>query len=213
VVSPDGVVLEAPNRGWYDVDLAGRLADAIDVPTYVANDANAAALGELAAGEPDRSLLLIKVGHGVGAGLILDGQLVLGEHFAAGELGHVVVDPRGDDCACGLRGCLETVIAAPLLRKRLAGSEASDRVRAAAGRRLGVALAPVVSTLNLHEVVLSGPPELLDEHFRDAALQTVRDRTLRSVGDYVEVRLSALGEDDVHFGAARLVLDRELGVA
>jgi predicted NBD/HSP70 family sugar kinase len=213
VVSPDGVVLEAPNRGWYDVDLAGRLADAIDVPTYVANDANAAALGELAAGEPDRSLLLIKVGHGVGAGLILDGQLVLGEHFAAGELGHVVVDPRGDDCACGLRGCLETVIAAPLLRKRLAGSEASDRVRAAAGRRLGVALAPVVSTLNLHEVVLSGPPELLDEHFRDAALQTVRDRTLQSVGDYVEVRLSALGEDDVHFGAARLVLDRELGVA
>jgi predicted NBD/HSP70 family sugar kinase len=105
------------------------------------------------------------------------------------------------------------VIAAPLLRKRLAGSEASDRVRAAAGRRLGVALAPVVSTLNLHEVVLSGPPELLDEHFRDAALQTVRDRTLQSVGDYVEVRLSALGEDDVHFGAARLVLDRELGVA
>jgi predicted NBD/HSP70 family sugar kinase len=213
VVSPDGVVLEAPNRGWYDVDLAGRLADAIDVPTHVANDANAAALGELAAGEPDRSLLLIKVGHGVGAGLVLDGHLVLGEHFAAGELGHVVVDPRGDDCACGLRGCLETVIAAPLLRRRLAGSDSPERVRAAAGRRLGVALAPVVSTLNLHEVVLSGPPELLDERFRSAALDTVRDRTLRSVGADVEVRLTSLGEDDVHLGAARLVLDRQLGVS
>lgn len=213
VVSPEGVVVEAPNRGWFDVDLAGRLADAVDVPTHVANDANAAALAQLAAGEPDRSLLLIKVGQGVGAGLVLDGQLVMGEHFAAGELGHVVVDPRGDDCACGLRGCLETVIAAPLLRARLAGSDSPDRVKAAAGRRLGAALAPVVSTLNLHEVVLSGPPELLDERFRTAALDTVRERTLRSIGDHVEVRLTSLGEDDVHLGAARLVLDRELGVA
>jgi predicted NBD/HSP70 family sugar kinase len=213
VVTPEGVVLEAPNLGWFDVDLAHRLADAIDVPTYVANDANAAALGELAAGEPDRSLILVKVGLGVGAGLVLDGQLVLGERFAAGEIGHVVVDPRGDQCACGLRGCLETVLATPLLRKHLAEAESPAKVRAGAGRRLGVALAPVVSTLNLGEVVLSGPAELLDDRFRKAALDTIRDRTLGSVGDNVEVRLTSLGDDDVHLGAARLVLDRELGVA
>lgn len=213
VVAPDGVVLEAPNLGWFDLDLARRLGDAIDVPTHVANDANAAALGELAVGDSDRSLILVKVGQGVGAGLVLDGQLVLGERFAAGEIGHVVVDPRGDECACGLRGCLETVIAAPLLRRRVTASDAPDKVRAAAGRRLGVALAPVVSTLNLGEVVVSGPPELLDAGFRKAARDTIRERTLRSVGDNVDVTLSSLGEDDVHLGAARLVLDRELGVA
>ena len=83
---------------------------------------------------------------------------------------------------------------------------ASDKVRAAAGRRLGVALAPVVSTLNLGEVVVSGPPELLDAGFRKAARDTIRERTLRSVGDNVDVTLSSLGEDDVHLGAARLVL-------
>ena len=213
VVTPDGVIVEAPNLGWFELDLSRRLSDAIDVVTHVANDANAAALGELAAGEPDRSLFLIKVGHGVGAGLVLDGQLVLGERFAAGEIGHVVVDPRGDECACGLRGCLETVIAAPLLRRHLAEADKPGRVRTNAGRRLGVALAPVVSTLNLREVVLSGPPELLDDAFRSAALDTVRDRTLPAVGDNVEVRLTSLGEDDVHLGAARLVLDRELGVS
>ena len=114
---------------------------------------------------------------------------MLGERFAAGEIGHVVVDPRGDECACGLRGCLETVIAAPLLRRHLAEADKPGRVRTNAGRRLGVALAPVVSTLNLREVVLSGPPELLDDAFRSAALDTVRDRTLPAVGDNVEVRL------------------------
>jgi predicted NBD/HSP70 family sugar kinase len=208
------VVLEAPNLAWEGVDLAGHLADTIDGPAHVANDANAAALGELGLGGPaDRSLFLIKVGHGVGAGLVIDGQIVLGDRYAAGEIGHVVVEPRGDHCACGRRGCLETVIAAPFLRQRLAASSEEAKVRQAAGRRLGVALAPVVSTLNLREIVLSGPLDVLDRTFRDSALEAVRERTMPAVGDNVEIRSTSLGEDDVHLGAARLVLDRELGVA
>jgi predicted NBD/HSP70 family sugar kinase len=214
VVAPDGVVLEAPNLAWDGVDLAGHLTSVLDVPTHVANDANAAALGELGlGGSADRSLFLIKVGQGVGAGLILDGQLVLGERFAAGEIGHVVVEPRGDRCACGRRGCLETVIAAPLLRRRLNGATDEAKVRQAAGRRLGIALAPVVSTLNLREIVVSGPLDLLDATFRDGALDAVRERTMPTVGESVEIRPTSLGEDDVHLGAARLVLDRELGVS
>jgi predicted NBD/HSP70 family sugar kinase len=215
VVTTEGVVLEAPNLGWEGVDLAGHLADVLDVPSHVANDANAAALGELGlgGGPADRSLLLIKVGHGVGAGLVIDGQLVLGDRFAAGEIGHVVVDPRGDHCACGRRGCLETVIAAPFLRQRLARAGDESKVRQAAGRRLGVALAPVVATLNLREIVLSGPLDVLDSTFRQSALEAVRERTMPAVGENVEIRPTSLGEDDVHLGAARLVLDRELGVA
>ena len=214
VVSPDGVVLEATNLAWDGLDLAGHLTGALGAPAHVANDANAAALGELGISEPEgRSLFLVKVGQGVGAGLVLDGQLVLGDRFAAGEIGHVVVDPRGEPCACGRRGCLETVIAAPFLRQRLASSESELRVRSTAGRRLGVALAPVISTLNLREIVLSGPIDLLDHTFRSAALAAVRDRTMPAVGDNVELRLASLGEDDVHLGAARLVLDRELGVS
>src|SRR5829696_3306511 len=81
VVDPHGVVLEAPNLDWFGVDLAGHLAAAFpDVPTWVANDANVAALGELAVGESsERSLFLVKVGQGVGAGLVVEGQLVLGD--------------------------------------------------------------------------------------------------------------------------------------
>jgi predicted NBD/HSP70 family sugar kinase len=218
VVDPAGVVLEAPNLGWQTLDLADRLAADVPWPVHVANDANAAALAELTFGEaPDRNLLLVKIGQGVGAGVIVDGRLVLGTHFAAGEIGHVVVDPRGHRCACGRTGCLETAVAAPLLRQRLAAvdgdAHAARRVLVTAGRRLGEALAPVVSTLNLRQVVLSGPLDVLDEAFRRAALAAIRRRTMPAVGEYVDLRFSSLGEDDVLLGAAVLVLDRELGIA
>jgi predicted NBD/HSP70 family sugar kinase len=185
----------------------------VALPVHVANDANAAVLGELGlGGAADRSLFVLKVGQGVGAGLVLDGHLVVGDRFAAGEIGHVVVDPDGEACACGLTGCLETVLAAPRLRRRSrAGDPAAERT--AAGSRLGEALAPVISTLNLREVVLSGPLDVLDETFRAAALAAIRARTMPAVGDNVDLRFSSLGEDDVLLGAAMLVLDRELGVA
>jgi predicted NBD/HSP70 family sugar kinase len=208
VVDPAGTVLEAPNRGWHGLDLAARLQADLGVPVHVANDANAAALGELTVGGPaDRSLLTIKIGHGVGAGVVLDGHLVVGDRFAAGEIGHVIVDPDGEPCACGRTGCLETAIAAPRLRR------GNGAARAYAGQLLGEALAPVISTLNLREVVLSGPLDVLDETFRAAALTAMRARTMPAVGEHADIRFSSLGEDDVLLGAAALVLDRELGVA
>ncbi|MGH9116537.1 MAG: ROK family protein [Acidimicrobiales bacterium] len=214
VVDARGTVAEAPNLAWFGIDLAGRLAAVLPCPVHVANDANAAVLGERTFGDASEpSLLLVKVGHGVGAGVVIDGHLVLGDRFAAGEIGHVVVDGRGDECACGRRGCLETAIAAPLLRARLETAASPTRVLTAAGTSLGIALAPVVSTLNLHDVVLSGPLDVLDEPFRRAALETIRRRTMPAVGENVDLRFSALGEDDVLLGAAVLVLDRELGIS
>ncbi|HEX6165191.1 MAG TPA: ROK family transcriptional regulator [Acidimicrobiales bacterium] len=213
VVDPRGTVLEAPNLAWHGLDLAAGLDAGLGVPVHVANDANAIALAELGLSEPpERSLLVVKVGHGVGAGLVLDGHLVVGDRFAAGEIGHVVVDPNGEACACGRTGCLETVIAAPRLRRRSGQGDAVAE-HTAAGHRLGEALAPVISTLNLREVVLSGPLDVLDETVRAAALDAIRARTMPAVGDNVDLRFSSLGEDDVLLGAAMLVLDRELGVA
>lgn len=224
VVQPEGVVLEAPNLGWFERDLASILAIRLGAgPVHVANDANAAALGELSlGGPPGRSLLLVKVGHGVGAGLVIDGHLVVGERFAAGEIGHVVADAEGEQCVCGRRGCLEAAIAAPLLRKRLAAASAGrddapalaeKAVLSQAGGLLGRVLAPVVGALNLREVVLSGPLDVLGDTFRRSALSAMQHRTMPAVGESVDVRLTQLGEDDVLLGAAMLVLDQELGIA
>ncbi|PZA20809.1 ROK family protein, partial [Modestobacter versicolor] len=226
VIDHAGTVVQAPNRGWYDVPLAALLHEALGVPVHVANDANTAALGEFTyGGASDTGLLVLTVGEGVGAGIVLDGALVQGHEHAAGELGHVTaVDERDDvdhaplgrpaPCACGRMGCLETVLSVPAMRRRTAGQDAAgaDTALAAVGRRLGIVLAPVVSAMNLAEVVLSGPRELLDGPLREAALAALQERTMPAISSHVELRMTSLGEDGVLSGAAVLVLSGQLGV-
>jgi len=86
-------------------------------------------------------------------------------------------------------------------------------VLAEVGTRLGEVLAPVVAALNLHEIVLSGPAELLDGPLLDAADRTIRERTMPISSTGLAVRTSKLGEDVVVVGAAVLVLAGELGVS
>ena len=216
VVDRRGVVLQAPNLGWTGVALADDLRAALDTPVHVLNDANAAALGVHSFGGADGSgSLVLTVGGGVGAGLLLEGRLLVGERSAAGELGHVTVTDDGEPCSCGRTGCLETVLAVPRLRRRLAeaGDRERDAVLADAGRLLGAALAPVVATLDLREVVLSGPVDLLDGALRDALVATIRRRTFAVDAHDLVVRLSPLGDDVGLVGAAATVLAAELGVA
>lgn len=224
IVDGTGTVLEAPNRDWYGVPLAERLGAALGLPVHVANDADTAALGEFTYGGGTGSgLMALTVGQGVGAGIVLDGALVAGHANAAGELGHVTaVDERDDDgplgpaqpCACGRTGCLETLLAVPALRRRLAGLDAAaaDAALAAVGRRLGTVLAPVVSALNLAEVVLCGPAELLDGQLRNAAFAAVAERTMPVTSRDLTLRMTTLGEAAPLSGAAVLVLSGQLGV-
>ncbi|WP_432457990.1 ROK family transcriptional regulator [Cellulomonas iranensis] len=220
VIDDAGRVVEAPNRGWYDVPLASRLSAALGVPVHVANDANTRALGEYTYGGADPSTMIVTVGQGVGAGLLVDGALVRGRGHAAGEIGHVTVvddDTPGEapqPCACGRAGCLETVLSAPALRRRTAGlaPEDADAALASVGRTLGRCLAPVVSALNLAEVLLSGPDELLDGPLREAATTTLRDRTMPVIGHDLRLRMATLDEDAALAGAAVLVLSGQLGI-
>ncbi|WP_141003804.1 ROK family protein [Nocardioides humi] len=215
VVTPEGVVLDAPNLGWHDLHLADDLAAALDLPVYVANDANTAVMGEFVFGSRgEGGLLLLRLSTGLGAGLVLGGALLHGQGGAAGEIGHVQVDPDGPLCGCGRPGCLETYLAVPRLRRELADASAdrADAVLADAGARLGQALAPVVATLNLGEVVLSGPADLVEPLAR-VAEQAVRDRVMPVSAQQFVVRTSSLGDDGVLAGATGVVLAGELGVS
>lgn len=216
IVDDNGTVLSAPNLGWYGFALASELGAALDLPVLVANDANAAALAEytFAGAEPD--LMLVRVGAGVGAGLLSGGIPTRGARYAAGEIGHVTVGTDGGpECACGKIGCLEAWLSVPALRARLAAATPGERdgVLRDAGERLGIALAPVVGALDLSEIVLSGPPELLDGALRAQALETLRARTLAEFHDGVRVRMTENGQDIVLRGAAVMVLSGQLGVA
>jgi predicted NBD/HSP70 family sugar kinase len=215
VVDLAGIVLTAPNLGWHDLPLQELLAAELDLPVLVANDANVAALAEHSFGDALSDTMVVKIGNGVGAGLLVGGTLLSGARFSAGEIGHVVVGTDGGEpCACGKHGCLETWLATPRLEARIAAHpEDRDGILARAGERLGIALAPVVGALDLAEVVLSGPAHLLDGPLARAALDTLRSRTMAEFHGDLSLRGSALGEDIVMRGAAAMVLSGRLGVS
>ena len=217
VVDLGGTVLSAPNLGFRDLPLQAMLADETGLPVLVANDANAAVLAEHSFGGALSDTMLVRIGHGVGAGLLLGGTPLFGSRFAAGEIGHVVVGTDGGaPCACGKVGCLETWLAIPRLEAALASApdaEGRTRILRAAGERLGIALAPVVGALDLAEVVLSGPADKLEGPLMDAAIDTLRNRTMAEFHGDLTVRMTALGQDIVMRGAAAMVLSGQLGVS
>jgi predicted NBD/HSP70 family sugar kinase len=217
VVDLGGTVLSAPNLGWTGLPLQAMVAEATGLPVLVANDANAAVLAEHSFGGGLSDTMLVKIGHGVGAGLLLGGTPLFGNRFAAGELGHVVVGAGdGAPCACGKAGCLETWLAIPRLETALAAAKDQrrrDEILRAAGEQLGIALAPVVGALDLAELVLSGPAELLDGPLTEAAVETLRSRTMAEFHGDLTVRMTALGQDIVMRGAAAMVLSGQLGVS
>ncbi len=217
IVDDRGVILTAPNLRWAGFDLRSALQDALGLPVLVANDANAAVLAEYTFGGAGDDVLLVKVGRGVGSGLLASGQPMGGAHFAAGEIGHVTVGTDGGPvCVCGKVGCLEAWLAVPALSARLAAAadeEVREGILRDAGERLGIALAPIVGVLDVSEIVLSGPPELLDGPLADAAVETLRARTLAEFHDGVRVRMTEQGQDIVLRGAAVMVLSGQLGVS
>lgn len=106
-----GIIRQAVNLDWADLPLRDLLESRYDVPVYLANDSHAAALGEYTFG-PDRgteNLVVVKVGRGTSAGIVLNGRLHYGDGSGAGEIGHVRVVENGKLCLCGHTGCLETV--------------------------------------------------------------------------------------------------------
>jgi len=131
VDSASGDVTFAVNLGWQHLPLGRRLSAALGVPCVVENDVRAAAVGlhREAPFGPTDDILYLGIGTGISAGVVLDGRLHRGVRGLAGEIGHVVLDPDGAPCACGLHGCFETIAAgagiARAAREAVAGAAAS----------------------------------------------------------------------------------------
>ncbi|MGH1548266.1 ROK family transcriptional regulator [Leifsonia poae] len=218
IVDAEGTVAAAPNLGWVDEPLQRRVAERTGLPVFVANDANVAVLAEHGFADAQGDMMLVKVGHGVGSGLLVAGALVFGSRFAAGEIGQVMVGTDdGPEAPYDRERCLEAWLAVPRLESRVAASEAAGEpvapVLREAGQRLGVALAPIVGALNLSEVVLSGPEELIDGVLLDAVGETLRNRTMAGFHSGVAIRMTSLGRDIVLRGCVVMVLSAQLGVS
>jgi len=115
-----GQIIDAANLRWKGtLNLCNNIEKALEVPVLLTNDANAAALGEMIFGDAVgmKNFVFITLGTGLGSGIVVDGKLLVGHTGFAGELGHTNVKPWGRECGCGKRGCLETYVSAPGLRR------------------------------------------------------------------------------------------------
>ncbi|AEV82152.1 Hexokinase-2 [Actinoplanes sp. SE50/110] len=194
-----GLVRVAPNLGWQDVDAPALLRgvpELADLSIAVDNEANLAALGELrvTGGNPD--FLYVSGEVGIGAGLVIDGELYRGARGWSGEIGHVTVYPDGRPCRCGANGCLE----------QYAGQEALAADEPLAAAALGIALAAVVNLLDVPVIVLGGAYAPLFDRLRDGIEAELRRRVLTSGLAPVTLRAARLGAEAAVRGAADAVI-------
>ncbi|HET59120.1 MAG TPA: ROK family protein [Chloroflexi bacterium] len=146
-----GAVTLGPNLGWQNISVLKYWQAQFDLPILVENDANAAAVAEHYLGNARNveNFVLITGGVGIGGGIMVDGKLMRGQNGYAAEVGHMVVDPEGQQCGCGSQGCLETVIGNTIIveetRQLLRTNKQPSRFTAES-----------IDTLNFDDIVQAG---------------------------------------------------------
>jgi glucokinase-like ROK family protein len=107
-----GELMFAPNLGWSNIPLTKLWSQRFNLPVFVDNEAKAAALGEyyFGAAQGENNFIFLTGGVGLGAGIMIDGKLFRGSHGYAAEVGHIIMDPQGEQCGCGKFGCWETQV-------------------------------------------------------------------------------------------------------
>lgn len=235
VIDPEeGVCIYSPFLHWQQVPVRRLIEAQLARPVHVDNDVNALAAAEMlfGRGKGARNFAVVTVGRGIGAGLVLGGEIYRGADGGAGELGHTVSEPGGRACECGKRGCLEAYAAEPALleqareryaefRRRALGAE--DLVRAAreghegarallgeAGERLGVALANLVNLFNPELIVIAGEGVRLGGNFLGPMERALRSNAFNGLAERLQVHVNPWGDDTWARGAAGLTVQREV---
>ncbi|MBN1465183.1 ROK family protein [candidate division KSB1 bacterium] len=234
----NGLLHQATNfPGWMDVPLTAKLTGILKLPVAMDNDANVAALGEytFGAGRGFPHMMMVTLGTGVGAGLVLGGQIYRGAHGAAGEFGHITIDKNGPRCACGRAGCVEAYVGTNGILRRVrellpqfpdsglascdlgsltpkdihrqacAGDALAQLVFHDAGESLGYGLGSVVNLLDIQRIVLGGGVAAAGDFIIKSA-QNILNKVALNSGQTVEIVQAELGELAGIVGAASLAM-------
>jgi predicted NBD/HSP70 family sugar kinase len=222
--------VEAPSLGWRHMPLGGYLGELLEVPVLVDNDVNTLAAYEhlYGLGRSYEDFLTLTLGVGVGAAVVVGGDLRRGAHGAAGEVGHFPVDPSptAPECHCGKRGCLETFICdRALLEQAVAagvagpestpvdlialadtGDPAMVEIYRRAGERLGQVAAGLSNVLDPRAIVVSGEGTRAWAHLSAGFLTALRAGVYPPLADALGVHVDPWDDTKWALGAAALVL-------
>jgi predicted NBD/HSP70 family sugar kinase len=212
----EGVVVNAVNLEWQNLPLGQLLEKKYRIPVSILNDSQATAIGEFVYGDghaSDENLIVVNVKHGIGSGILVNGRLFQGDGGGAGEIGHVVVQENGALCRCGKLGCLETISSARAVLQQLkvdslekaqsafdSGDADARQVLAKAAHYLGISLANLIGTLNIHKIVITGDMtrfgaewlEMVAASMQNAALSRMSENTSLEPGT-LDYRACILG--------------------
>ncbi|HEY5628973.1 MAG TPA: ROK family protein [Candidatus Limnocylindrales bacterium] len=226
-----GTVRWAVNLDWADLRLGKLLEERYGSPVVIANDSQAAAVAELTFFRRPRpnNLIVIKVGRGVGAGIILNGQLFQGDGHGAGEFGHVAMGGEAA-CRCGRVGCLETLVSLRALIEAAGAIDPSitdegDLVAAFLGgvaairhlvldsaSQLGVAVGWLIGVLNVRHVLVVGPVAAFGDDWLGEVRRSARSGVLQLLAQDTQVDFGHIHDDVVGLGASALLMEQQLGL-
>lgn len=224
VNTSQGIVVNAVNLDWKDFPLGPLLRGKFGLPVSIMNDSQADAMGEFVYSgryNNDENLIVVNIDQGIGSGIFLNGRLFQGDKGSAGEIGHVVVEENGKLCRCGRRGCLETVASVSAVLDQLnmrgmdevetalrAGDPRTIQVVRRAGYYLGIALANLISILNIRKIALVGAMTRLDGIWLDDVRSSMSNATLELISTDTELIVGNLDYRACVLGAsASLLLD------
>jgi glucokinase-like ROK family protein len=234
VVTDAGMVMAPPIMpGWDRFPIRDTLETLWKVPVTINNDADLGALGEWAygAGRGEKNLAFIKVGSGIGAGLIIDQQIYVGSTGSAGEIGHLTIDKNGPLCTCGNYGCLEAFASGSAIEiqaKKLVesgkrtlltnshdnnisvsdvadaarrGDLAAQEIIKRSGTFIGIAIAGLINLINPNTVIIGGGVAQVGDLLTGPIRQEVRERSLRASEHVVRITTAMLGRRSSLIGA------------
>jgi predicted NBD/HSP70 family sugar kinase len=210
---------------WVGINILQHLEDTLKIPVFIDNDANLGAWSEVTWGPHQgvSNLMFMKIGSGIGAGLILNGAPYYGNVGITGEIGHATIHEHGLVCRCGNRGCLETIAStttmiellgrsenppltpADIVRKALARDSATLRVVDDAGLAVGRALGNVANLINPEVIVVGGPLAGLGNLLLDPIRRGLVRHAVPVIGETTTLTMSSLGDRAEALGAAALV--------
>ncbi len=237
IVEKEGFVHVSPNLPALNgFAMADQLVSQLRLPVRIVNDANAIALGEArwGAGQEFSNFVMVTLGTGVGGGLIINRQLWTGADGAAGELGHITVEPRGRLCGCGAYGCLEQYASGPAIVRTclelsnhysgqgshpsikpctaeevavaaVSGHPAALGACESAGRYLGQVLAGIANFLNLEGAVIGGGVSANLDLIMPSLREEIENRAFAIVARRMKVVPAALGDKAGILGAAHAI--------
>lgn len=231
----EGLVINAVNFNWKNLPLAKIIEERFRLPVHIINDCQAAAIAEKTYIESNRyveNLIVINVRHGIGAGIIINGEIFHGDGGSAGEVGHIVVVPEGGElCRCGNYGCLETVASAQaIIRKAelivnkdpqallgfgkekitlsaiqsafLQGDAYATKLVLDSGYYLGMAISWLVGIFNIQKIILTGDMTHFGEPWLNQIKTTMKSMSLERPLSNTEVEIAQLSEIGVIVGAS-----------